>query len=79
MGRRYPGYWVYCPPIRPKRPKRPELLQPKDMQRRGRAQTKEGRIALLHAIAHIELNAIDLAADILVRFSNASPAIGVLQ
>ncbi|MEC7464715.1 MAG: ferritin-like domain-containing protein [Pseudomonadota bacterium] len=68
-----PDIGYTAPPIRPNRPKRPELLQPKDMQRRGRAQTKEGRIALLHAIAHIELNAVDLAADILVRFSNAHP------
>ena len=68
-----PDIGYTAPPIRPKRPKRPELLQPKDMRRRGRAQTKEGRIALLHAIAHIELNAVDLAADILVRFSNVHP------
>ena len=28
----------------------------------------EGRIALIHALAHIELNAIDLALDIVARF-----------
>jgi uncharacterized ferritin-like protein (DUF455 family) len=38
------------------------------MPRRGKAHTEKGRIALLHAIAHIELNAIDLACDIIVRF-----------
>tara|TARA_Y100001970_G_scaffold34030_1_gene42230 strand:+ start:7848 stop:8477 length:630 start_codon:yes stop_codon:yes gene_type:complete len=47
---------------------KPDLLMPRDMPRRGKAQTEAGRIALLHAIAHIELNAVDLAADILVRF-----------
>lgn len=31
--------------------------------------TPEGRAALLHALAHIELNAIDLAADLVWRFS----------
>ena len=56
---------------RPKRPMKPDLLLPRDMPRRGKAQTLAGRIALLHAIAHIELNAVDLAADILVRFPDA--------
>ena len=59
------------PRDRPKRPMKPDLLMPRDMPRRGKAQTEAGRIALLHAIAHIELNAVDLAADILVRFPDA--------
>ena len=59
------------PRDRPKRPMKPDLLLPRDMPRRGKAQTLAGRIALLHAIAHIELNAVDLAADILVRFPDA--------
>ncbi|MEE2996149.1 MAG: ferritin-like domain-containing protein [Pseudomonadota bacterium] len=58
---------------RPKRPMKPVLLMPRDMPKRGRAQTEAGRTALLHAIAHIELNAVDLAADILVRFPHARP------
>ena len=66
VGRRYPGYWVYCPHPT-KRPKRPELLQPKDMQRRGRAQTKED-VLPCYTQSPIELNAIDLAADILCVF-----------
>ncbi|MGB0629562.1 MAG: ferritin-like domain-containing protein [Alphaproteobacteria bacterium] len=57
---------------RPKRPMKPDLLMPRDMPRRGKAQTEAGRIALLHAVAHIELNAVDLAADILVRFPEAN-------
>ncbi|MDH3335451.1 MAG: ferritin-like domain-containing protein [Rhodospirillaceae bacterium] len=55
------------PPLRPARPARPELLDPTKMPRRSTG--KNGRIALLHAIAHIELNAIDLAWDIILRFS----------
>lgn len=53
-------------PSRPSRPGRPELLPPKDMPKRSTGQ--KGRIALLHALAHIELNAIDLAWDIILRF-----------
>jgi len=60
-----------APRDRPRRPDKPELLRPRDMPRRGKAQSEAGRIALLHALAHIELNAIDLAADILVRFPDA--------
>ncbi len=41
---------------------------PRDMPRRGRGMSQTNRIALLHALAHIELNAIDLACDILARF-----------
>lgn len=55
------------PPERPARPERPLLLPPREMPRR-RMGTLKGRCAMLHAIAHIELNAIDLAWDILVRF-----------
>jgi len=54
------------PPDRPARPDRPELKHPAKMpRRRGEA----GRTALLHAIAHIELNAIDLAWDMIARFA----------
>lgn len=60
-----------APRDRPKRPEKPELLRPRDMPKRGKAQSEAGRIALLHALAHIELNAIDLAADILVRFPDS--------
>ena len=55
-------------PTRPNRPKKPELLRPKDMPRRSPA-SETGRLALMHAIAHIELNAIDLAWDLVVRFA----------
>lgn len=57
------------PPDRPARPPRPELRLPRDMPKRRRAGSLAGRIALLHALAHIELNAIDLAWDIIARFA----------
>jgi len=43
-------------------------MLPRDMPRRSKAGV-EGRRAFLHAIAHIELNAIDLAWDIIARFT----------
>ena len=57
-------------PPRPGRPDKPVLKPPRDMPRRGKAHTEKGRVALLHALAHIELNAIDLACDIIVRFTD---------
>lgn len=56
------------PPLRPARPERPVLLLPRDMPKRRAGGTLANRIALLHAVAHIELNAIDLSWDILLRF-----------
>lgn len=55
------------PPDRPARPARPQLLAPKEMPKRAYG-GERGRIGLLHALAHIELNAIDLAWDIICRF-----------
>lgn len=57
------------PPLHPARPARPELLDPRDVPRR-RPGSETGRIALLHAVAHIELNAVDLHWDIIARFSH---------
>ncbi|MFN4101380.1 MAG: ferritin-like domain-containing protein [Pararhodobacter sp.] len=56
------------PPDDPARPMQPELLNPRDMPRR-RPGSPGGRIALLHAVAHIELNAVDLHWDIIARFT----------
>ncbi|MCL6619702.1 ferritin-like domain-containing protein [Thermomonas hydrothermalis] len=51
----------------PGRPARPRLVHPRDLPRRGFG-TDEGRAAFLHAVAHIEFNAIDLAWDAVYRF-----------
>lgn len=53
----------------PGRPLRPELVSPHSVPLR-RAGTREGHAALLHAIAHIEFNAINLALDCVMRFRN---------
>ncbi|HLP71178.1 MAG TPA: ferritin-like domain-containing protein [Rhizobium sp.] len=55
-------------PDRPGRPERPMLVPPKAVEKRS-LHTLPGRIALLHALAHIELNAVDLALDIVARFA----------
>jgi uncharacterized ferritin-like protein (DUF455 family) len=57
------------PPDRPARPEKPLLLPPREMPKRKAGQSLAGRIALLHALAHIELNAIDLAWDLIARFA----------
>ncbi|HEX4192548.1 MAG TPA: ferritin-like domain-containing protein, partial [Stellaceae bacterium] len=58
-----------APPNRPARPEKPELKDPREMPRRRGAGSLGHRIALLHAVAHIELNAIDLAWDLIARFA----------
>lgn len=60
-------------PDRPARPDRPELLSPARMPKRGRAGSERSRVALLHALAHIEFNAIDLAWDAAGRFGPVMP------
>lgn len=57
----------------PARPARPALLPPNQMPKRGRAGSARSRFALLHALAHIELNAIDLAWDLAGRFGDGLP------
>jgi len=59
------------PPDRPARPEKPELLLPREMPKRSMG--PRGRIALVHALAHIELNAVDLAWDIIARFGAGMP------
>jgi uncharacterized ferritin-like protein (DUF455 family) len=60
-------------PDRPARPDRPELLPPGRMPKRGRAGSDRGRIAMVHALAHIEFVAIDLAFDMAGRFGAGFP------
>lgn len=65
-----PGVWTEAVfdagPI-PGRPARPPLVHPRDVPHRGLGSV-EGRAALLHAVAHIEFNAINLALDAAFRF-----------
>lgn len=66
------GHWPDAWPgvtalAEPARPERPVLVAPGKTPRR-RLGALAGRVALLHAIAHIEFNAIDLAFDMAVRF-----------
>ena len=63
------------PPNRPARPNAPELLAPRDVPRR-KTGSEAGRNALLHAVAHIELNAVDLHWDLIARFCNTPMPIG---
>lgn len=60
-----------APPGRPGRPERPRLVPPREVPRRRIGAEPAGRIALLHALAHIELNAVDLAWDLIARFTDA--------
>ena len=60
-------------PPRPARPPRPELLQAARMPKRGRGGSERGRTAMLHALAHIEFGAIDLAFDLAGRFGGDFP------
>nr|WP_263282662.1 ferritin-like domain-containing protein [Sphingomonas nostoxanthinifaciens] len=62
-----------APPDRPPRGEHPLLLPPGRMPRRGRGGTLASRIALLHALAHIEYVAIDLALDMVARFGAGFP------
>jgi len=54
-------------PTTPGRPERPHLVAPRALPQRGLA-SAEGRVALVHAVAHIEFNAINLAWDAVARF-----------
>ena len=53
----------------PGRPEQPELVAPRLVGRRSMV-TVEGRAMLVHALAHIEFNAMNLALDALARFAN---------
>jgi uncharacterized ferritin-like protein (DUF455 family) len=49
-------------------PVKPELVSPLTVKRRA-MNTPEGRAAMIHALVHIEFNAINLALDALWRFA----------
>lgn len=61
------------PPDRPARPEAPELLPPNRMPKRGKGGSERARIAMIHALAHIEFVAIDLAFDLVSRFGAGYP------
>ena len=61
------------PPGVPGRPVRPELRAPSATKSRA-VGSPEGRAGLLHALAHIESNAIDLALDVMWRFDGMPEA-----
>ncbi len=67
--------WIFDVPMpgRPARGARPELLPPSRMPKRGRAGSPRTRVAMLHAVAHIEYVAIDLAFDMVGRFGDRFP------
>lgn len=53
-------------------PSKPELVEPKQLKRR-RLGSEAGRAALVHAVTHIEFNAINLALDAAYRFRDMPP------
>ncbi|AHI65740.1 ferritin-like domain-containing protein [Burkholderia thailandensis] len=57
----------------PGRPVRPALVEPRLLARRS-MRSPQGRAVLLHALAHIEFNAINLALDAVWRFARMPPA-----
>lgn len=67
--------WKFDTPMpdAPARPVAPILLPPRDMPKRGKIGTERSRIAMLHALAHIEYVAIALALDMAGRFGGQFP------
>lgn len=72
LGRIAHGFSVAMPD-RPARPAAPELLQPARMPKRKRMGSDASRVAMIHALAHIEFAAIDLAFDLVGRFGAQFP------
>lgn len=74
---RQSGYQLNRQPLAapqiPGRPSKPELVNPKALPRR-RNNRETGHASLIHAICHIEFNAINLALDALARFSDMPEA-----
>lgn len=68
-----PGAFLAEPDGLPGRPPRPELVLPDQLVPRP-VHTPEGRAAMLHALAHIEFNAINLALDAIWRFAGQPEA-----
>lgn len=65
----YPCAFRSIPKNIPGRPEKPLLVPPTEVEKRS-MRTVEGRAALIHALAHIEFNAINLALDAIWRFAD---------
>jgi len=66
----FEGIGRATPPMRPGRPENPVLRPPREVPKRKITSAPAGRIALLHALAHIELNAVDLSWDMIARYTD---------
>ena len=53
----------------PGAPLKPQIVPPRLVEKRS-ASTEHGKLIFIHALAHIEFNAINLALDIIWRFKN---------
>lgn len=60
---------AFAVPDEPGRPDSPELVAPKDLPRR-RNSAESGNASLIHAVCHIEFNAINLGLDAIARFAD---------
>ena len=67
-----PGAVIEAPPSLPGRPPLPRLVPHVSLARRSPF-TRDGRAALLHSVAHIEFNAVNLALDACWRFAKMPP------
>jgi uncharacterized ferritin-like protein (DUF455 family) len=72
LGRLSHQFGAVMPDV-PARPDKPELMAPRFMPKRRKAGSERARIAMLHAFAHIEFVAIDLAFDLVGRFGAQFP------
>ncbi len=66
-GRLVVAEWGGADLVEPGRPARPVLVDPRELPRR-RLGSEAGRLSMIHAIAHIEFNAINLALDAVQRY-----------
>jgi uncharacterized ferritin-like protein (DUF455 family) len=66
----FEGIGSAAAPERPGRPETPALRPPREVPKRKITEAPAGRIALLHALAHIELNAVDLSWDMIARYTD---------
>ncbi len=64
-----PELILHATKLIPGHPAKPVLVPPTQVEKRS-MRTPEGRAALIHALAHIEFNAINLALDAIWRFNN---------